>query len=97
VYFEEDRDKKAEMKKTAEDKMTAFLENLSKIAEQNGGKYLVGKSFTWADFVVVHFITQLDDEVKSYTNYPSVISVFDNVLNEPKIKDWMEKRPITPY
>ena len=97
--MEKDDGKKAESVKTAIEKTEKFLGCLSVMANEDEGGFLVGNSFTWIDFVVTHLIKNFENMLKVdlSSKYPVMNAVFENVLNEPKIKEWVGKRPVTPY
>jgi len=67
--------------------------------KNNGGAYLVGKSLTWADIILAHFSDLFENFVDSsiLNNYPTIKQHQTQVLNLPKIKAWIDKRPVTEY
>ena len=52
----EDKAKSLEAFKTKLDK---FIPNIEKILEENGGEWMVGDGFTWADLYVAYVLDQV--------------------------------------
>ena len=77
--------------------LPAFLDELTKVLEKNGGKYLVGDSLSVADIAASHIVNYLvgvfgEDWKETYT---VADAYFNSVLELPKIKKWIETRPKT--
>ena len=88
--------KKAELeKKIAEEVWPNNLKIFeAKLAKNNG--WLVGNGMTWAD---MYFVSVLDwlrekkDEVLA--PFPHCKKLSENVNSNPKIAEWIKKRPVT--
>ena len=52
VKFAPDEDKKKAALEKFNGKLDGFIKNIEKILEENGGEWMVGKEFTWADLYV---------------------------------------------
>ena len=93
---ENDPEKKAELeKKIAEEVWPNNLKIFeAKLAKNNG--WLVGNGMTWAD---MYFVSVLDwlrekkDEVLA--SFPHCKKLSENVNSNPKIAEWIKKRPVT--
>lgn len=74
------------------------LDNYGKLLkENNGSDYFVGGQLTWADIAVAHSIWMLTDIAPSaLENHPLLTRFMKKILNIPKIKAWIDKRPVTP-
>jgi len=94
-HLEQDATKKAELlKEFYAGPVTVFLDALQKFLQPNG--YFVGDGITWADLALANgfwTLTQLNPTVLD--KYPPIKSFTDRVLNLPKIKAWIDKRPVT--
>ena len=104
ALFESDEAKKATLvKKLLDEDIKTNLTNFENIAKQNkgGNGYFVGDSITWADIAFTHFvdyIAMLGQEVPAILSaYPKVKSIYETVHKNPKIADWIAKRPVTKF
>ena len=73
---------------------------LEKMLVKNGGKFLVGKDVTWADIEVVNFwdgMKQRADLNLDFGANKTLEAHCNAILALPKIKEWIEKRPKTPF
>ncbi|GMR45238.1 hypothetical protein PMAYCL1PPCAC_15433 [Pristionchus mayeri] len=70
---------------------------LEKVAKENGANgHFVGSSLTYVDLLVSDFIYSVDSMIPGFINeYPAVAAVRTKVVNTPKLKEWIEKRPKT--
>lgn len=78
--------------------MPLLLGKLDSWAAKNGGHLAVGK-LTWADifFVAITDFT-MDIYGKNFvTEYPNLVSVRENVVSIPKIKTWIDQRPVDKW
>jgi len=59
----------------------------------------VGDSLTYADIAFANFVTQYETvfELKLVTDYPAVQKLITTVHSEPKIAEWIQNRPKTPF
>ena len=57
-YSPDDETKKA-AKEKFKAKLDVFIKNIEKVLEENGGEWLVGKDFTWADLYVAAALHQV--------------------------------------
>jgi glutathione S-transferase len=95
--MEQDTDKREVIRKDlAENILPQFLEKFNDIIAKNGGKYVVGKKTTYADFFVANFAEIWRNTIDStlLDKYPALQKQIETVLAIPQIKDWVEnKRP----
>ncbi|XP_067008300.2 glutathione S-transferase [Anabrus simplex] len=99
-HFEQVEEAKAKHKESLEkEKLPYYLSTLEDMVKKNGG-YLVGGKVTWAD---LHFaslnnlFSMLWDKKPITDNYPHLKALVDKVENLPKIKEWIDKRPVTEW
>ena len=59
IKFAPDEEKKKAALEKFNPKLDAFIKNIEKILEENGGEWLVGKDFTWADLSVAIALHQV--------------------------------------
>lgn len=74
--------------------LVTLLDSLQKLIQPNG--YFVGNGVTWADLALAQILwtfTQLSPT--ALDSYPSLKSFTDRILSLPKIKEWVDKRPVT--
>jgi len=94
-------DKKEAVKKDFQEKVIpGSLPNLEKFAAANKEKagYFVGSKLTLADihlFSIVELLKQSAPEILS--KFPALKKVFDTVEANPKIAEYIKKRPETPF
>jgi len=93
---ESDPSRKAELeKKIAEELWPNNLKIFeTRLAKSNG--WLVGNGLTWADLYFVSVLDRLrerKDEVLA--SYPNCKALSDKVNSNPKIAEWIKKRPVT--
>ena len=98
VFKEKDETRKEALKETfAKETLPMILGQLEKLLVKNGGKYFVGNDVTWADLEVANVLSNMEaqhgegvfgpnSKLKDHTHH---------ILNLPKIKEWIEKRPKT--
>ncbi|XP_076287866.1 glutathione S-transferase-like [Lasioglossum baleicum] len=92
--YETNEDVKAEKLKIAKEQVPYYLERLDAQVKKNDG-YFVGGALTWADITFVSLLDYLDFMMKSdiIENFENLKQLKEKVLNVPKIKSWVEKRP----
>ena len=99
AYREQDETKKAElMKKFGTETMPNTMALLNKLLTQNGGKFFVGKTVTWADIEVANFWDGMKQRGSplNFGENKALEAHANAVWALPGIKTWMEKRPKTP-
>ena len=94
VKFAPDEDKKKAALEKFNGKLDGFIKNIEKILEENGGDWLVGKEFTWADLYVSVALHQVTFDV----NLIPLLSFNNNnfLLQWTKVfadVEWEEKTP----
>lgn len=100
VVVEEDAQKKEEkLNELLKTNKTRFLDVFESIVKSNDGKHLVGNSITWADIYLTHVLQhfQILLDVNLVKENPSLGSLVVEVLSNPNIKAWMDKRPQTKF
>ncbi|XP_078579122.1 hematopoietic prostaglandin D synthase-like [Branchiostoma floridae x Branchiostoma japonicum] len=100
VWYEPDEAKKAEKKKTFYDTtLPEFLGYFEKLlVANNGGDFFVGDGLTHAD---VFFLSLSDDITAEKPDvlgpYPKLAALAERIKTYPGIKEWLAKRPKTPW
>lgn len=100
VHFKPD-DQKADAQKAFQEKtLTPTLTNMEKLAASNKEKpgVFVGSKITLADihfFSVVEMLTSKAPTILS--TYPTLKKIYDGVAANPKIAEYIKKRPETPF
>ncbi|ODM93067.1 putative glutathione S-transferase 7 [Orchesella cincta] len=95
-----DEKQKAEIKAAFLEKtVPRYFSVIETDLKNNGGKYLVGKTTTWVDFLCAHFteMFQIYLNTDILTNYPALKAHQHQVFEISAIKEWKDKRPVTPY
>lgn len=103
VFSEKDEAKKEDLKKKFREEQLpvslGYLENLLK--SNNGGDgYFVGNELTWADIVFINFISWTESfasAVDPLAKFPKLHALEKRVTDNPKIKEWIAKRPKTSF
>ncbi|KAF1757921.1 hypothetical protein GCK72_014378 [Caenorhabditis remanei] len=90
------------MKKIREEVMKpavkTYLTYLNKILEKSESGYLVGNELTWADLVVADNLTTLiNAEFLDLKNEKTLGEFHRKILETDKLKEWLEKRPVTRF
>lgn len=75
-----------------------FLGKLEETAQKNNGHFAL-KKLTWADLYFTGMNRYLSRLVGSdfTANYPNLRKVIENTESTPGIKEWVARRPNTPY
>lgn len=100
VHYEQDEAAKA--KRHAEftkDVYPALLNKFSDIIAKNNGHVALGK-LTWGDFIfagMFDYLKAMLQDPQLEKKYPNFKKVVDNVENLPKVKEYVAKRPQTPF
>jgi len=100
LFHEPDEQKKAELKKKfVEEQLPVAFVNLEKLLVQNhnGDKYLVGDELTWADLALIilaDWLTHVGGDAE-FGKHPKLAALRQRVLDQPKIAEWIAKRPVT--
>jgi len=100
AYLEQDAERKEKIKtRLRNEEYPRILGFLEKRLKENGGKHIVGDSWTWADFAVALFIDGLVkrgvDEAKIVEKLPTLSALNNSVNAIPEIAAWIAKRPAT--
>ena len=75
-----------------------YLTYLNKILEKSESGYLVGNELTWADLVVADNLTTLiNAEFLDLKNEKTLGEFHRKILETEKLKEWLEKRPVTRF
>nr|ABO26604.1 sigma class glutathione-s-transferase 3 [Haliotis discus discus] len=98
-HKEQDEAKKAELLKEAKDvKIPLYFGMFEKLLKKNGSTGLfVGKKISIADVSLFDICDKTTDAMLKIEDYPLVKKCCDNVAANPKIKAWVEKRPVTAF
>jgi len=97
IFEATDEAKKQELFQQYEPKLDKHLENLQKLLETNkgGNGFFVGDSITWADCIwtgLVYWITFMKYG-PTIDKHPKLKALKDRVEAEPRIAEWIKKRP----
>uniref|UniRef100_A0A914VTM1 glutathione transferase n=1 Tax=Plectus sambesii TaxID=2011161 RepID=A0A914VTM1_9BILA len=94
---QDEAEKKKLMEKVVADTVIPYLTRLQKRFEANGTDYFVGNSLTVADLLFMGMISNFKDKVfpEIAEKFPKLDAFAARISQEPKIKEWIEKRPKT--
>jgi len=101
IRREQDPDKKAErVKLFADEGFPTILGHLEEQLKANkgGDGFFVGDKMTWADILFTQWMDWVPDGVKvpiPFDKFPKLKALFTRVRSDPKIADWLKKRPVT--
>ena len=65
--FSPDGDEKTQALEKFKAKLETFIKNIEKILDDNGGEWMVGNEFTWADLYVAYVLNQVRLSELRYT------------------------------
>lgn len=76
-----------------------FLGRFNKLLQDGSDSgFLVGSSISLADIFVYNLLCTVVGYGMDVTkNYPELQRFFQKIGNVPQIKDWVDKRPVTPF
>merc|ERR1711992_205043 len=78
-------------------KLDNFIKNMEKLLDENGGEWMVGKGFTWADLYVAVVLNHWTKRcTKMDFESPKLAALSKKVYNIPKIKSYIDSRPQRP-
>ncbi|XP_033317741.1 glutathione S-transferase-like [Bombus bifarius] len=97
-HYEEDEKVKAAKRKAAEETLLFILERLDQQVKENDGYFYDG-TLSWADLTFVALLDYLNFMYKSdlIENYENLKLLEKKVLLLPKIKNWIERRPVSEF
>ncbi|KAF1764783.1 hypothetical protein GCK72_004733 [Caenorhabditis remanei] len=73
-----------------------FLPLLAKFLAKSKSGFLVDSGITFADLIIVDDMTTLINWWPQYAEgYPEILAWRERVMNYPKLKEYIEKRPVT--
>jgi len=77
--------------------LTPFLERYEGILAKNGGNHFVGSKLTWGDIVIAEFLERMHMNIgpNVLDKYPKLTHLVKTVTEQPHIKAYIDKRPIT--
>uniref|UniRef100_A0AC35TIU4 Glutathione S-transferase n=1 Tax=Rhabditophanes sp. KR3021 TaxID=114890 RepID=A0AC35TIU4_9BILA len=96
VYVIKDEAEKAiKVKEFVDTHVAAFFKNYDHFYAKNGGLHLVGKSVTVADIVLFHWFWTFSNKFgANLAPYKEIKKAYDAIANNPKIKAYLESRPV---
>ncbi|XP_046575231.1 probable glutathione S-transferase 5 [Haliotis rubra] len=96
AFFEKDEARKAQFKtENKEEKLPLYLGMLEKLLVKNGSTgFFVGKSITLADVTVFDICDKIQAMV-DFDKFPQVKKCRESVASNPKVKKWVDTRPVT--
>lgn len=76
-----------------------FLGRFNKLLQKDGDSgFLVGNSISLADVFVYNLLCMIAGFGMDVTkNYPELQRFYQKIGNVQQIKDWVDKRPVTPF
>uniref|UniRef100_A0A914VV21 glutathione transferase n=1 Tax=Plectus sambesii TaxID=2011161 RepID=A0A914VV21_9BILA len=94
---QDEAEKKKLMEKIVADTVIPYLTRLQKRFEANGTDYFVGNSLTVADLLFMVTFAAFKERFAPgvIEKFPKLDAFVAKVSQEPKIKEWIEKRPKT--
>nr|UOU03290.1 glutathione S-transferase sigma 1/4 [Brachionus rubens] len=97
IRFERDEARKAEnTKKTFEEILPNIFKNFENRISKNGTGYLSPSGLSWADLFLVNVLDWLGDKKSLILiNYPNIKALDYKTRSNPKILEWIAKRPKT--
>ncbi|GMT21666.1 hypothetical protein PFISCL1PPCAC_12963, partial [Pristionchus fissidentatus] len=92
-----DRDSQMKEKiEPARDKYFTILENIAKENGSNG--HFVGDSLTWVDLLISEHVYTFTQYFPGFLDaFPTVLDTVAKIQATPKLKEWMEKRPVEKF
>jgi glutathione S-transferase len=101
-FHESDEKRKADLKKKfLDEQLPVSLAGLEKILNENkgGAGYFVGDSLTWADLCISVLASWLAmaGGCDEFAKHAKLVALKDRVEKEPKIAEWIAKRPKTEF
>jgi len=99
VFFEKDEAKKVVLFATfVAEKLPMKLKFLEQTLKNNGGKFFIGNSLSWADVAIYDvFYNPLQQNPDLLDNAPAVKALCQKVQDNPKIKAYCDSRPDTAF
>merc|ERR1719312_1144875 len=100
IRFEQDEEKKKVMKAEFEEKtVPQFVGSMMKLLVANGGKNLVGNGVTYADIALACLLESMIsiDPSAASKMPPQIEGLRKMIMENPKIKAWLNRRPKTPF
>jgi len=100
AIFGQQLDKVGDLKKTfVEVDAPVMLKRFNEILEKGGNTWFVGTSLTYADIVFANTVAQFNAllSVQLEKDYPAITKLMEAINEEPKLKQWFEKRPKTAF
>uniref|UniRef100_A0A914V4A5 glutathione transferase n=1 Tax=Plectus sambesii TaxID=2011161 RepID=A0A914V4A5_9BILA len=94
---QDEAEKKKLMEKFVADTLIPYLTRLQKRFEANGTDYFVGNSLTVADLLLMVTFAAFKENFAPgvVEKFPKLDGFLAKISEEPKIKEWIEKRPKT--
>ena len=99
TFLAKDNKEKEEADKKLVEYLNTFLGHILEALKDNGGKFLVGDGLTAADISVANMVTYLEMVFGQgwCKEHPEMCRYVESILGTPKIKKWVESRPVTEY
>jgi len=100
AFFAGDMVKAEAAKKTIVEVDTPlYFGRFNSLLEKKGNTWLVGNQLTYADIVLVHVATSFSTafDLNLSKGFPAIEKLIAAVHSEPKIKAWLDKRPVTKF
>ncbi|GMT21603.1 hypothetical protein PFISCL1PPCAC_12904, partial [Pristionchus fissidentatus] len=92
-------DQKALQKEVGEPARDTFFTMLERVAKENGSNgHLVGDSLTWIDLAIADHIITLQNFSAGFVDaFPTVLAVREKAMNDPRLKEYLDSRPVRHF
>jgi len=99
MFEKDETNKPAQKKSLEEEKIPNVMKFLGRILEKNGTGFFVGKNMTLADINFAYAVETFQSLGLhfDFSKCPKLQGVLDKVNSDPKIAEWIKKRPETPF
>jgi len=89
----------AEWKKFKTDHLKGFLDRYAKFLHENSAGWFVGNEMTYADIGIAEFLSVLQDcfDPNALSDHSELKQFVSKVFSNPKLKDYIAKRPKTAF
>jgi len=92
-------EQKAQLKTTfLTETLPKFIAIFESVLQKNGGDYICGRNFTYADIALYQFFTTpVWKDAPSVQLGPLLKALVDRVASRPRIAKWVKERPVTDF
>jgi len=94
MHFEKDEEKKTAMKSKATQDITTMLKSIAKWVE---GAFVLGDNLSLADLAIFDVMVIVQTFLKDVDIPPAIQTVRKNVMEDAKVKKWLNSRPVSKF